>query len=60
MNSESEKVKDFYYRVTGKELNHPSVLIVDFTGLFLMYRRYEKEMCDDMGNKKVIIKHRLN
>jgi hypothetical protein len=61
--SELDKVKDFYNRVTGKKMklkthwtsrDHINIRI-----WMLWYRDYEERMTDDIGNKFIVIKHKM-
>jgi hypothetical protein len=58
---ELDKVKDFYYQITGKKLNlnanWTSLDHVNIRRLFLNYRKYIKIMSNDIGIVRVIKKH---
>jgi len=58
---ELDKVKDFYYRITGKKLNlntnWTSLEHVNIRRLFLNYRKYIKIISNDIGIVRVIKKH---
>ena len=61
--SELDKVKDFYNLLTGKKMklkthwtsrDHINIRI-----WMLWYRDYEERMTDDIGNKFIVIKHKM-
>ena len=61
--SELDKVKDFYNLVTGKKMklktHWTSMDHINIRRWILRYRDYEERMTDDIGNKFIVIKHKL-
>ena len=61
--SELDKVKDFYNRVTGKKMKLKTRWTsrdhINIRRWILRYRDYEEGRTDDIGNKFIVIKHKM-